>query len=95
MDIIVGEVASRLSEHGVSLTLTDAARDKLASDGYDRTYGARPLRREVQRAIENPLSRAILAGEFADGDRAIGDVDQTGAITFAKAASRLMEKVPA
>ena len=87
VDIIVGEVASRLSEHGVSLTLTDAARDKLASDGYDRTYGARPLRREVQRAIENPLSRAILAGEFADGDRAIGDVDQTGKITFAKAAA--------
>ena len=85
VDIIVGEVASRLSEHGVSLTLTDAARDKLASDGYDRTYGARPLRREVQRAVENPLSRAILSGEFAAGDRAVGDVDATGAITFAKA----------
>ena len=85
VDIIVGEVASRLSEHGVFLTLTDAARDKLASDGYDRTYGARPLRREVRRAVENPLSRAILSGEFAAGDRAVGDVDAAGAITFAKA----------
>ena len=84
VDIIVGEVASRLSEHGIALTLTDAARDKLATDGYDRIYGARPLRREVQRAVENPLSRMILAGEFADGDRVLADVDANGALTFAK-----------
>ena len=85
VNIVVAEVASRLSEHGVTLELTDAARDKLAAEGYDRAYGARPLRREVQRTVENPLSRMILAGEFVAGDRVIGDVDGAGAITFAKA----------
>ena len=85
VNIVVAEVASRLSERGVTLELTDAARDKLAAEGYDRAYGARPLRREVQRTIENPLSRMILAGEFVAGDHVIGDVDGAGAMTFAKA----------
>ena len=84
VDIVVFEVASRLSEHGVTLELTDAALDKLTAEGYDRAYGARPLRREVQRTVENPLSRMILAGEFVAGDHVIGDVDGAGAITFAK-----------
>ena len=85
VNIVVAEVASRLSERGVTLELTDAARDKLAAEGYDRAYGARPLRREVQRTVENPLSRMILAGEFVAGDHVIGDVDGAGAMTFAKA----------
>ncbi len=85
VNIVVAEVASRLSEHGVTLELTDAALDKLAAEGYDRAYGARPLRREVQRTVENPLSRMILAGEFVAGDHVIGDVVGAGAMTFAKA----------
>ena len=85
VNIVVAEVASRLSEHDVTLELTDAARDKLAAEGYDRAYGARPLRREVQRTVENPLSRMILAGEFVAGDHVIGDVDGAGAMMFAKA----------
>ena len=69
MDISVAETASRLSEHGVALELTDAARDWLAQEGYDRVFGARPLRRAVQLFIENPLSRKIVAREFSEGDR--------------------------
>ena len=68
VDISVAETASRLSEHGVTLEITDAARDWLAREGYDRVFGARPLRRAVQRFIENPLSRKILAREFSEGD---------------------------
>ena len=85
VNIVVAEVTSRLSEHDVTLELTDAALDNLAAEGYDRAYGARPLRREVQRTVENPLSRMILAGEFVAGDHVIGDVDGSGAMTFAKA----------
>ena len=75
VDIIVAEVSARLSEHGVTLDLTGAARDWLASEGFDRVYGARPLRRVVQRSIENPLSRLILGGEFTSGDHIIADVN--------------------
>ncbi|MFQ5412649.1 MAG: AAA family ATPase, partial [Phycisphaerae bacterium] len=53
---------------GLTLTLTPAAMDKLARDGYDPTFGARPLKRLIQQEIENPLARRILAGEFAPGD---------------------------
>ena len=75
VDIIVAEVSARLSEHGVTLDLTGAARDWLASEGFDRIYGARPLRRVVQRSIENPLSRLILGGEFTSGDHIVADVN--------------------
>ena len=75
VDIIVAEVSARLSEHGVTLDLTGAARDWLASEGFDRVYGARPLRRVVQRSIENPLSRLILGGEFTSGDHIMADVN--------------------
>ena len=75
VDIIVAEVSARLSEHGVTLDLTGGARDWLASEGFDRVYGARPLRRVVQRSIENPLSRLILGGQFAPGDHIVADVN--------------------
>ena len=78
VDISVSEVANRLSEHGVTIELTDAARDWLAREGYDRTFGARPLRRAVQRFIENPLSRKILAREFIEGDRITADTTEDG-----------------
>ena len=78
VDISVAEVANRLAEHGVSIELKDGARDWLAREGYDRTFGARPLRRVVQRRIENPLSRMILAREFVEGDRIIADVSEDG-----------------
>ena len=87
VDIIVRDVATRLDEHGVALDLTDDARDWLAREGYDRTYGARPLRRVVQREMENPLSRMILSGQFVEGDHVIADVSGSG-LSFTKAESR-------
>ena len=84
VDIIFAEVSGRLAEHGVSIDLSDEARDWLAREGFDRVYGARPLRRVVQRSIENPLSRLILGGEFVSGDRILADLDEDGGLSFEK-----------
>ncbi len=88
VDINVSAVSERLWEHGVTIELTSAAYDWLVSEGFDRTYGARPLRRLVQRSIENPLSRMILAGDLVSGDHVVGNPGE-GALTFEK-----RERVP-
>ncbi len=59
----------------MQLEITEAARDLLAREGYDPVYGARPLKRLVQRRIENPLAQRMLAGEVNDGERVIVDAD--------------------
>ncbi len=87
VDIGVAEVGGRLAERGVALSLTQEAREWLTRKGYDRLYGARPLRRAIQKFIENPLSRHILASEFQEGDHVIADFDGS-ALTFARAESR-------
>ena len=89
VDIIVSEVSDRLAEHGVTIDLTEVARDWLASEGFDRVYGARPLRRVIQRSIENPLSRLILGGEFVSGDHILADVDDEGGLEFTKVEERV------
>ena len=68
----------------MELELTDAAAELLAREGYDPAYGARPLKRLVQRRIENPLAQRILAGEVRDGDRVLADADGEE-LTFAVA----------
>jgi ATP-dependent Clp protease ATP-binding subunit ClpA len=62
---MAGEVRERLQERGIDLRLTDAARAALVQEGYDPTYGARPLRRVIQRRVENAISKRVLAGDFA------------------------------
>ena len=84
VDLLVKEVEERLEGHDVAISLTDAAKEWLAREGYDPVFGARPLRRAVQRFIENPLSTRILAGEFKAGDRLVVDANDEG-LTFAKA----------
>ncbi|RIK66783.1 MAG: ATP-dependent chaperone ClpB [Planctomycetota bacterium] len=74
VDIQVRMLQRRLADHGMTLTLADAARDKLARDGYDPIYGARPLKRIIQQEIENPLARRILSGDFSEGDALAVDV---------------------
>ncbi len=79
-DIQLNQLRQRLAHGtaphaaGITLTLTDAAKTKLARDGYDPTYGARPLKRLIQQEIENPLARRILSGGFAPGDDITVDV---------------------
>jgi ATP-dependent Clp protease ATP-binding subunit ClpC len=87
VDIMIREVAERITERGVTLELTEAAKDALAREGYDPVYGARPLRRTIERRVENPLAKRILAGEFAEGDHAIVDYADDE-YTFTKAPER-------
>ena len=58
----------RLAERGLGLELTDAAEEVLAEAGWDPSYGARPLKRAIQRLLENPLALRLLEGDFVDGD---------------------------
>ena len=78
VDLMAGDVAARLAERGVGMELTDEARHWLADKGYDPVYGARPLRRAVQRFVENPLAMKVISGELAEGDTVVVDVDGDG-----------------
>ena len=75
---------ARLAERKLSLELTDAAKDVLAEAGWDPTYGARPLKRALQRLVENPLAQRLLEGEFAEGDTIRVDA-QNGELVFERA----------
>jgi ATP-dependent Clp protease ATP-binding subunit ClpC len=68
VDLQMREVAGRLAESGLKIELTEAARDWLANEGYDPQFGARPVRRTLERYVENALAKRLLAGEFNDGD---------------------------
>ena len=80
--LLAANVTRRLTESGITLELTDEALTLLARDGYDPVYGARPLRRAIQRRLENPLARRLLGGEFAEGDVVRVDVSPDGELTF-------------
>ena len=81
--LLVKDVADRVREQGMTLDLTEATKALLVREGYHPSYGARPLRRTVQRLIETPLSRALLKGEFKPGDAIIADV-ASGKVVFSK-----------
>jgi ATP-dependent Clp protease ATP-binding subunit ClpC len=76
VDLLMDRVRKNLTERAIALELTDAARDVLAAEGFDDEFGARPLRRTIQRLVENPISNAILRGEFREGDSVIVDVEE-------------------
>jgi ATP-dependent Clp protease ATP-binding subunit ClpC len=76
VELQMTEVQERLSEHGLTVELTPGARKWLADVGYDSTFGARPLRRALQKHIESPLSVSLLSGEFTEGDTIVVDVDE-------------------
>src|SRR4051812_10875530 len=77
VSVLLKDVRRRLAEEDLTLKLTQAATDFLVKHGYDEQYGARPLKRAIQRFIEDPLSDKILVGEFSRGDEL--EVDVTGA----------------
>jgi len=85
VDLMVNDLRTQLFARGVGITLTPAARDLLAKEGFDPAFGARPLRRAIQRLVEDPLSEEMLAGQWAAGD--IVDLDaKDGALVFGKGA---------
>ncbi len=71
VDLMVKDLQQRLMEHKLSIELTGGAKTWLAETGYDSIYGARPLRRAIERYLENPLSTKLLQGDFKDGDTII------------------------
>ena len=83
VDIQLARIAERLTDRRLSLHVTDAARNWLADEGYDPAYGARPLRRLVQREIGDRLARMLLAGEVLDGQQVVVDkVDGSDGLTL-------------
>jgi ATP-dependent Clp protease ATP-binding subunit ClpC len=75
VDLMLNRVRAALAERHIALESTDAAKELLARQGYDPQFGARPLRRTVQKLVENPASSAILRGEFSDGDTILLDAE--------------------
>jgi ATP-dependent Clp protease ATP-binding subunit ClpC len=85
VDLQMAEVRTRLEEHGLKVELTPAAREWLASTGYDPAFGARPLRRALQKFVESPLSVSLLSGEYKEGDTVLVDLDEKSqALQFRK-----------
>jgi ATP-dependent Clp protease ATP-binding subunit ClpB len=80
--LLAANLTRRLAESAIALELSDAALTLLAREGYDPVFGARPLRRSIQRRLENPLARRLLAGEFKEGDTVRVDVSPDGELTF-------------
>jgi ATP-dependent Clp protease ATP-binding subunit ClpC len=85
VELQMQEIHERLAEHNLKVEITEAARDWLAREGYDASFGARPLRRALQKFIESPLSVSLLSGEYKEGDTVIVDLDvQINKISFTK-----------
>ena len=83
VDLLLADLAGRLAGQDLVLEVTASARALIVREGTDPAYGARPLKRTIQRLVENPLARALVAGEFSPGDRIAVDADQTsGTIVF-------------
>ena len=83
VELMVNKVRERLSDRDLYIELTDAAKAWLVEEGYDPVYGARPLRRAVERHVENEIAKRIISGEFAEGDTVLVDVAK-GKLTFAR-----------
>jgi ATP-dependent Clp protease ATP-binding subunit ClpC len=95
VDKMLRELRLRLEERGLSLELSDAARDWLVANGYDEEYGARPLRRLIQRQVENELARRVLADEFQPGGTVQIDVQDDKLVFHAINPALPLEAEPA
>jgi ATP-dependent Clp protease ATP-binding subunit ClpC len=83
-DIMLKEVANRLKEKGINLEVSERFKDRVVQEGYDPSYGARPLRRAIMRLLEDSLAEAMLRGEVGDGESVVVDVDDDGQIKVIK-----------
>ena len=75
-EIMLKEVFSRLNEKGIKLDVTESFKERLVEEGYNPSYGARPLRRAVMRLLEDSLAEEVLSGRIKDGDKALVDIDE-------------------
>src|SRR5436853_2601799 len=86
VELQLRRLRDRLAERGLGLELTDDAKEVVAEAGWDPAYGARPLKRALQRLVENPLASALLEGRFGEGDTILVDV-RGGELAFERAAA--------
>jgi ATP-dependent Clp protease ATP-binding subunit ClpA len=88
VDIQLNNVATLLKDRGISLEVTQAAKDRIISEGYDPAYGARPMKRAIQRLIQDPLALKLIGGDFVEGDTVVVDGKEgVGELDFAKLAT--------
>jgi ATP-dependent Clp protease ATP-binding subunit ClpB len=94
VDIQLAGLRARLEERHITLELSEAARTRLVRSGYDPNYGARPLKRAIQKEIETPLAKKILAGDVRDGQRLVIDADPSASgLLFSVETPRAAETV--
>jgi ATP-dependent Clp protease ATP-binding subunit ClpC len=84
VDLLLARVAEQMKHQGMDLAVADEVKDLLAKEGFDRTLGARPLRRAIQRLIEDPLSEELLHNRFREGDAIAASLDEEGRVNFSK-----------
>jgi ATP-dependent Clp protease ATP-binding subunit ClpC len=87
-EIMLLDVAGRLTERGIKLEVSDRFKERVVQEGYNPSYGARPLRRAIMRLLEDSLAEALLSGQIADGDTAIVDIDDDGQVRVTKPETR-------
>ena len=83
-DIMLNDIFKRLTEQGITLEVTERFKDRLVDEGFNPSYGARPLRRAIMRLLEDSLAEEILSARVKDGDVAIMDVDESGQVKVLK-----------
>jgi len=81
-EIMLQEVFARLQDKGIKLDVTDAFKERLVEEGYNPSYGARPLRRAVMRLLEDSLAEEVLSGRIKNGDKALVDIDDNKKVTI-------------
>ena len=90
VDLLVKDLQGRLADRKLNIELTEGVKSWLAKEGYDPIYGARPLRRAIERYVENPLSTKLLRGEFSEGDTVMVDLGDDGLNFTARAGAKLL-----
>ena len=94
VELLLAELQRRLASHNLTITMSPAAEAIIAAEGTDPQYGARPLKRTIQRLVENPLARALLRGEFKPGDSIAVDADPvSGTLVFATSGATVVADV--
>jgi ATP-dependent Clp protease ATP-binding subunit ClpC len=86
VDLLLERVKAQITGQQMELVVTDAAKDVIISKGYDQAFGARPLRREIQNQIEDPLAERMLMASFEAGDTIVVDADAEGTVSIERAA---------
>ncbi len=90
VDLLLGGLSDRMADRGLALNVSPAAKTLVAREGTDPVYGARPLRRAIQRLVENPLARALLSGLFVSGAAIDVDTDPAGTHLVFKEGTKLL-----